>query len=154
MQEKSINNFLWVYHDHMKAGRPTQSKRSSFGARLCALREAAGLTQHQLAQPLGISQPSYALWERKEVALKPVQLARLAKILGVRVEKLIEEPPSPPRRGGPVGRARRVFETVSQMPRHQQQKIIEVVEALVAQHNNGHATYYPPKEVDRFVNEG
>jgi len=36
-------------------------------------------------------------------------------------------------RGGPVGRVRRVFESVSQLPRQQQQRIIDVVEALVAQ---------------------
>jgi len=106
------------------------------------LRETAGLTQSQMAQQFGISQPAYALWERKEVALKPEQLARLAKILKVRIEELVEEPQNSHPRGGPVGRARRVFETVSQMPRHQQQKIIGVVEALVAQHTNG-LTQYP-----------
>jgi hypothetical protein len=62
-------------------------------------------------------------------------LTKLAKVLGVRIEELMEEPQTNHRQGGPVGRARRVFETVSQMPRHQQQKIIEVVEALVAQNN-------------------
>lgn len=123
----------------MKTGRPAQSMRSPFGTRLCASRETAGLTQHQVAQQLGISQPSYALWERKEVSLKPDQLVRLAKILDVHVEELIEEPQSSLRRGGPVGKARRIFETVSKMPRYQQQKIIGVVEALVAQHSQARA---------------
>ena len=135
MQAKSVSTIFWVYNDDMKAGRPAQSKRSKFGERLCALREAAGLTQQQVAEQLGITQPCYAWWERKEVALKPEQLTKLAKVLGVRIEELMEEPQTNHRRGGPVGRARRVFETVSQMPRHQQQKIIEVVEALVAQNN-------------------
>ena len=101
--------------------------------RVCALREAAGLTQEHVAEQLGISQPSYALWERKEVALKPEQLTKLVKILDVRIEEVLEEQPAPARRGGPAGRARRVFETVSHLPRHQQQKIIDVVEAFVAQ---------------------
>jgi transcriptional regulator with XRE-family HTH domain len=134
MQDQSINNFVRVYDADMKTGRPTQSKRSSFGTRLFALRGTAGLTQQEVAQKLGISQPSYALWERKDVSLKPEQLARLAKIVGTRVEELIEESPSLIRRSGPVGRTQSVFETVSQLPRHRQQKIIEVVEALVAQH--------------------
>ena len=120
----------------VKTGRPSKSKRSPFGARLAALRQAAGLTQQQVASQLGISQPSYALWERNDVALRPDQLAGLAQILGVRVEALIEEPQRANRRGGPTGRARQVFETVSQMPRHQQKKIIDVVEALVAQHKS------------------
>lgn len=36
------------------------------------------------------------------------------------------------RRGGPVGQARRVFEEVSRLPRHQQQRILRVVEDLLA----------------------
>lgn len=74
--------------------------------------------------------------ERNDVALRPDQLAGVAQILGVRVEALIEEPQRANRRGAPTGRARQVFETVSQMPRHQQKKIIDVVEALVAQHKS------------------
>ena len=117
----------------MKPGRPPQTTRSPFGARVYALREAAGLTQEQVAEQLGISQPSYALWERKEVALRPDQLTTLVKILGVRIEEVLDERPSTTRRGGPVGRTKRVFEQVSSLPRHQQQKILDVVDALVAQ---------------------
>ena len=124
----------------MKIGRPTQSKRSSFGARLCTLRETAGLTQSQIAQQLDISQPAYALWERREVSLKPEQLTTLAKILKIRIEELMEETQNARPRGGPVGKSRRIFETLSKMSRHQQQKIIEVVEAMVAQHSNRHAS--------------
>jgi len=122
-----------MYSDGMKVGRPSQSERSKFGARVCALREAAGLSQEHVARQLGISQPSYALWERKQVALRPEQLIKLAQILGVRVEELLDAEPLRNVRGGPVGRARRVFASVSQLPRHQQQRIIDVVEALVAQ---------------------
>ena len=136
MQAETITSGLPVYHAGVKTGRPSKSKRSPFGARLAALRQAAGLTQQQIASQLGISQPSYALWERNDVALRPDQLAGLAQILGVGVEALIEEPRSANRRGGPTGKARRVFETVSQLPRHQQKKIIDVVEALVAQHKS------------------
>jgi len=133
MQAQSIIRHFLGYSGDMKPGRPPQTKRSRFGARLCALRETAGLTQEYVAEQLGISQPSYALWERKEVALRPEQLTKLVNILGVRIEEILEEQPTSARRGGPVGRTRRVFETVSHLPRHQQQKIIEVVEALVAQ---------------------
>lgn len=142
MQVETIISGLPVYPAGVKTGRPSKSKRSAFGARLATLRQAAGLTQQQVASQLGISQPSYALWERNDVALRPDQLAGLAQILGVGVEELIEGPRRESRRGGPTGKARRVFETVSQMPRHQQKKIIDVVEALVAQHksNRGQAS--------------
>ena len=135
MQAQSITDFLPVYNAAMKTGRPSKSERSDFGVRVCALREAAGLSQREVAAHLGISQPSYALWERNDVALRPDQLVKLAGVLGVRVEALLHPPSNNNRRGGPAGKAKRVFETVSQLPRSQQQKILEVVEALVAQHS-------------------
>lgn len=134
MQAQSIIKFLPVYADGMKTGRPSKSERSDFGARVYAVREAAGLSQREVAAQLGISQPSYALWERNDVALRPDQLVKLAGVLGVRVEELLNPPANGNRRGGPAGKAKRVFETVSQLPRGQQQKILQVVEALVAQH--------------------
>jgi hypothetical protein len=41
-------------------------------------------------------------------------------------------PPSSPR-SGPVGRVGKAFHEVSRLPRRQQDKIIEIVEAFVAQ---------------------
>jgi len=115
--------------------KPAKTKRSDFGERVRAAREAAGLSQRDVAAQLDISQPSYALWEKNHVALRPDQLLKLSHTLGVRVEELLDPPSASNRRGGPAGKAKRVFETVSLLPRSQQQKILEVVEALIAQHS-------------------
>jgi transcriptional regulator with XRE-family HTH domain len=119
----------------MRTGRPSQRQRSPFGARVRALRVSAGLSQQHVADQLGISQSAFALWERHVVALKPEQLTKLAQILRVRVEELLEEQPRPQKRGGPVGKAQRLFEAVSRLPRHQQEKIYAVLEPYVAQHS-------------------
>jgi len=124
----------WPYPDDMRAGRPSKAPRSPFGQRLFSLREEKGLSQQQVAEKLGISQQSYALWERRSVALKPEQLAQLAEIVGTTVDFLVGHQYTPPRKGGPVGRTRLVFEQVSKLPRHHQQKIIEVVDALLSKH--------------------
>jgi len=121
------------YTDGMKTGRPAKTLRSAFGARLHAMREEAGLSQQHVAAQLGISQPAYASWERRNVAIQPGQLTTLADILGVSVEELVYDSKRTTRRGGPAGKARQVFEEVSGMPRTQQKKILDVVEALVAQ---------------------
>ena len=61
--------------------------------------------------------------------------AALATTLGVSADVLLGRGDAAhKRRGGPSGRARRAFEAVATLPRHHQQKIVEVVEALVAQH--------------------
>jgi len=99
----------------MQTGRPSKRPRPAFGARLHALREEAGLSQAQVAEKLGISQRAYAFWEREPVALRVEQLTVLANILNAPVEALIGQQPKQ-RGGGPVGKARRVFETVSNSP--------------------------------------
>ena len=115
----------------MKTGRPSKLPRSDFGARLHAAREAAGLSQAQMAEKLGIHQTSYAAWERHTVALRPEQIKTLADLCGVSVEHLLGTEQTPKRGTGPAGKARVVFESVSKLPRSRQQKILEVVEALV-----------------------
>jgi transcriptional regulator with XRE-family HTH domain len=120
------------YDRFMQTGRPSKQPRTAFGARLHAAREALGLSQTQVAEKMGVSQKAYAVWERHPVALRPDQIERLAKILGIPIEELFGVS-TPKTRGGPVGKARRVFEAVSKLPRHHQQRIIGVVEALVAQ---------------------
>lgn len=60
-----------------------------FSERLKDLRRQAGLTQVEVAEKLGISQPAYASWERG--VKKPTQenLVKIAQILNVSVDYLI-----------------------------------------------------------------
>jgi transcriptional regulator with XRE-family HTH domain len=117
----------------MPAGRPAQSQRTYFGERLFKCREQKGLSQKQMAEILGIKQQSYAAWERRSTALKPEQLAALARILECSIDDLIGQVSKVRRGTGPTGRIRRVFEAVNQLPRHQQNKVAEFVEAFVKQ---------------------
>jgi transcriptional regulator with XRE-family HTH domain len=121
------------YPADMPMGRPTERKRTAFGERLVAAREAAGFSQRELADKLGVRQSVLCWWERQPVALKPEQMTALTVALGVSADYLLGRDGGK-KRGGPSGKARRAFEAVSKLPRHQQQKIVEVVEALVAQH--------------------
>jgi transcriptional regulator with XRE-family HTH domain len=117
----------------MKTGRPAKYPRTPFGERIHAAREAMGLSQAQVAEALGITQTAYAVWERHPVALRPDQIQQLTELLHVSVETLYGNGREKRTGGGPVGKARQVFEAVSRLPRRQQQKIVEVVQALVAQ---------------------
>lgn len=127
----------------MPTGRPSTRQRSRLGERITLLREQAGLSQQQLADKLGINQQMVAYWERRAATLRPEQLTTLAEALRTSVDELLGKTASKSRGGGPAGKMRQVFEAVSRLPRRQQQKIAEVVEALVAQHSvsngdNGH----------------
>ena len=60
-----------------------------FSERLKKLRKDAGLTQVDVAEKLGISQPAYASWERG--VKKPTQenLVKIAQILNVSIDYLV-----------------------------------------------------------------
>jgi transcriptional regulator with XRE-family HTH domain len=130
MQAFSINIFEPDYVADMQIGRPSKHPRTPFGERLLAARVAAGLSQAQVADKLGITQTSYADWERHPVALRPDQVEQLTKILKVTAEELYGSP-AKSRGGGPVGKARRLFEEVSKLPRDRQRHVLHVVEDLL-----------------------
>jgi len=139
MQAISVNLFSAGYLTDMQRGRPSTRPRPAFGERLRALREAAGLSQQQLADKLGMTQTAYAWWERNRVALRPDQLQSLAAAVNVTVEELMGMAQSKKRGSGPAGKLRQVFEKASQLPRHQQNKVAEFVGAFVKQHANGNS---------------
>jgi transcriptional regulator with XRE-family HTH domain len=126
-----------AYAPGMAAGRPAKSKRSAFGERLVAARQQLGLSQIQVAEKLGITQQTYAGWERRTTALRPEHLAQLANVFNVPVDFLLGRGNSPKRGGGPVGKMRRIFEQASNLPREQQQHILKILEPFVTQHANG-----------------
>lgn len=108
------------------------------GKRLRALREAAGLTQRELARKLDIHHSNIGFWEKTGTPPRGEVLPQLAAALHVSLDDLLGTTRLKSKRlatGAPIGRARLAFEAVSKLPRRQQQKILDVVEAFVAQHN-------------------
>jgi transcriptional regulator with XRE-family HTH domain len=104
--------------------------------RLKALREAAGLSQRELARQIAQDQSNVRYWEQSGNLPRSDVLLPMSNALGVTVEELLGQP-KPRRVVSPGGRLNQVFQRVAKLPRRQQQKIAEVVEALVAQHANG-----------------
>jgi transcriptional regulator with XRE-family HTH domain len=76
-----------------------------------------GLSQMQLADKRGGTQSTYAGWEPRTTALKPEYILKIALALDVSVDYLLGNVNGGQRKGGPVGKARRVFEEVSKLPR-------------------------------------
>jgi transcriptional regulator with XRE-family HTH domain len=105
------------------------------GERLRHFRESAGLSQRELAERLGIHHSNIGYWERSGNLPGPETLVPMAKTLGVTVTAIIgEDKRSSRMTTAPSGRARLAFDAVARLPKRQQQKIVDVVEAFVAQH--------------------
>ena len=101
-------------------------------SRLRQLREAAGISQRELARQIGQDQSNVRYWEQSGSPPRSDVLLPMAKALGVTVEELLGLE-KPRRVLSPGGKVRHVFEEVSKLPRRQQDNIVRVVTALVAQ---------------------
>ena len=123
------------------AAMPRKSKkplppRPALGVHLTALRQAAGLTQVELASLVGVSQANIAFWERGAKPPRSDVLQPMAEALGVSVEALLKPGPLRARAGrqaGPKGEAQQLFEELRKLPRRQQRRILDVVHALLTQ---------------------
>jgi transcriptional regulator with XRE-family HTH domain len=122
-----------------RMGRPAQSSRPAYGQHLAELREAAGLTQQQLADKLGVPQSNITFWERSEKPPRGEVLPKLAAALNVSADALLRLTPPKPKKQAAKGRLQLVFEAASKLPRRQQEKVAEFVEAFVKQQANGNA---------------
>jgi len=118
-------------------GRKLSKPRPAQGARLVALRKAAGLTQTELAHSVGVPQANIAFWERSDKPPRSDVLPKLAEVLGARIEDILGPAGSggsvtrTRRRSGPVGKLEKAFEEAASLPRRQQQKVVEIVSAIV-----------------------
>lgn len=99
-------------------------------SRLRQLREAVGLSVRELARQLDEQHTNVSFWERTGTLPRSNVLVPMAAALGVTVEELLGEA-KPSRVTNPGGKVRSVFERVQKLPRRQQDKIVEVVEALL-----------------------
>jgi hypothetical protein len=84
-----------------------------------------------LAKKLDVTQQVIAAWERRVIALRPDQIKALAQAINTTADYLIGISENWKGAKGPSGKVRHVFEQVSKLPRRQQKKVVEFVEAFV-----------------------
>lgn len=98
---------------------------------LAGLRENAGMTVRELARQLGIHHTTILQWEKAGKVTKAEFLLPMSSLLGVSLEELLGQP-KPRRASAPGGKLGQVFRKAAQLPRSQQQRIIDIVEDMIA----------------------
>jgi transcriptional regulator with XRE-family HTH domain len=110
----------------MPAGRPSKSKRNLFGQRIYEKRVQQGLSQKEVAAKLGITQQSYAAWERRPLAIRPAHLVMLAKLFNTTVNDLLAGTTT--NRTNPV---KSILQQIQRLPVVQQKKMLAHLQALL-----------------------
>jgi transcriptional regulator with XRE-family HTH domain len=105
-------------------------KNQAHGERLKTLRNAANLSQRELAALIGETHTNVAYWETSGNLPRSDVLLPMAEALGVSVEELLGAP-KPKASGAPAGKARQLFAAVSKLPRRQQEKIFDLLQPFV-----------------------
>jgi len=116
-------------------GLVTASDRGFYralGQRLAEARKAAGLTQTQLAEQLGIAQQTLAHYEMGRLRIAVALLPPLVKLLGVSIEELMGEQ-VPPAKRGPAPKLQQQIERIQQLPRTQQRFVIQMLDTVLQQ---------------------
>lgn len=114
----------------------SQDEREFFvvlGARIAQQRKDSHITQVQLAETLGVSQPTINAYELGHRRVPVSTLPLLARTLGVNVEELIGEESSATRKRGPAPKLQQHLERISLLPKPKQRAVMDVIEAMLAQ---------------------
>jgi len=108
-----------------------KKERSTVGERIALARKRKGLTQKELADIMAVTQQSIASWERSIPSIGSNVLIQLATILEVSADELLGLTEPQPQ-DSVNGRAWKIFASVSKLPRHDKQKVLDVVEGFLA----------------------
>ena len=114
----------------------SQDERDFFialGERIARLRKENHITQVQLAETLGVSQPTMNTYELGHRRAPLSALPILARTLGVSPEELLGETNATTRKRGPAPKLAQQMERISQLPKPQQRFVIQVLESVLAQ---------------------
>ncbi len=114
----------------------SQDEREFFvvlGARIAQQRKDSHFTQVQLAEMLGVSQPTINAYELGHRRAPVSMLPLLARTLGVSVESLIGEESNAARKRSPTPKLQQHLERIAALPKPRQRAVMDVIEAMLAQ---------------------
>lgn len=111
--------------------RPPKGQPTDFGIRLAQARTAAGLTQAQLAKRMGTSQQVIGYFERRAQNPTTDSIRKMANVLNVPVNDLLESSGEGFRKLGPSSQFEQRILAVRKLPREKQRMVLQFLDSFL-----------------------
>jgi transcriptional regulator with XRE-family HTH domain len=99
---------------------------------LAHLRKERGITQVELAERLGVSQPLVSAWERGELRLHGELIVQLTRIFDTAADQLLGLDQPPRTNGTKNRRLLRRLRAIDQLPKRDQEALIRTIDAFIS----------------------
>jgi transcriptional regulator with XRE-family HTH domain len=120
-----------------RRGVATDKGAKAIGERLALLRKERGVTQTEIADTLGVSQPVYSGYERGELRVHGELLASLAGILKVSADEILGLEKSPPSRAPRDRRLLRRLQDVDKLSKRDREALMRTLDAFLNKVHTG-----------------
>lgn len=102
-----------------------------FGDRLAALRQAKGMTQHELGTAVDVSQRVIAYYESDGAQPPGAMLVDLARALGITADELLGMAPVREKTSPKTARLLKRLRRIEELPPAEQRAVLKMVDALL-----------------------
>ncbi len=120
-----------------KRGLVTEEGSRAIGERLARLRKERGITQVEMAEMLGVSQPNVSDYERGELRLHGELLAKLARILKVSADEILGLEASRPARAPRDRRLLRRLQDLDRLSKRDRDALMRTLDAFLTKPQPG-----------------
>jgi transcriptional regulator with XRE-family HTH domain len=120
-----------------KRGLVTEEGSRAIGERLARLRKERGITQVEMAELLGVSQPNVSDYERGELRLHGELLAKLARILKVSADEILGLETSRPARAPRDRRLLRRLQDLDRLSKRDRDALMRTLDAFLSKAQPG-----------------
>ena len=128
-----MRQIIAMEHTAMAISQDDREFFVALGSRIAQYRKDSNLTQVQLAETLGVSQPTMNAYELGQRRVPVSALPVLAKALGVGLEELLGESTAATRKRGPAPKLQQQVERLAQLPKAQQRVVMQMIDGVLAQ---------------------
>ncbi len=120
------------HHFVLGAWAVAKQPTSTLGSRIARTRKDRGMTQTELAERLGVSQPVVSDYENDGIRIPADVVIQLAAILKISADELLGLSDNTPAKGIQNRRLNRRLQAIEQLPKRDQEALLRTIDAFVA----------------------